>query len=483
MNLAQPSGHNSSYNLEFWGTTIDCKSENRTVYRALDKRDYGVIPHGITVHNLFTVHRLNYVFSEEGPFLANHTFSYQEDGRPNYGEYEYNVAKKHRYFPCYDLEDLRSTFLQDPEGSIIDAPEINIIEPLVTTVCTPKTVRYYVTIAHAGGNQNVSYRIKDEEATPENIAYFLGFQGDLEQWTQFTDAFTMYNAFASMLSLNSSTDSTLKFTDMVTPSGLYTLPNGTVVETCELKAGGTTFTNKGYPEVMKDSTRVDRDLWDSSIFGRRNPTGNKYRIKFDPELMNDVLVKTTISALSLNERFDMVDGTETRAFNIYRFQRKLPFFLPYALSLGLAIPVIALGLSSLYIKNNGVSAIPGGFIQVLMTTTGRTSLEDVIGKGSRSMGGTENVSRELSEMKIRFGELIEEDGGSSTEALPAQAHQQAQKDQARRYDMGIEDTNQEKSAGYTNIATVVEACEEGPILRRRAGFGTVDETRPFSKET
>ncbi|KAH8629833.1 hypothetical protein IG631_14410 [Alternaria alternata] len=42
-----------------------------------------------------------------------------------------------------------------------------------------------------------------------------------------------------------------------------------------------------------------------------------------------------------------------------------------------------------------------------MTTIGCTSLEAVITKGSGTLGRYEDVSEELREMEVRFGELIE----------------------------------------------------------------------------
>jgi hypothetical protein len=418
-----------------------------------------------------------------GGYLANLTFSYQEDGRPNHPLPEAMGKKqKQRYYPCYDLEGFGSQFLQNPEENISQAPEINIIEPLIITTCTPRVVRYYITIAHAGGNQEISYQMRDEGSNLEYHRNFDVFDGDdLDEWTKLSDTAILYDVFRKTLSVGSSIFADIDISDIGTPMGHYKLPNGTVVETCEIESGNWFSLAPGMRNEANAHSVLEKELWDNSIFGRRNPTDSFDRIKFDPELVKDVLAKTTISALSLNGRYDMVNGTETRAFNIYRFQRKLPFFLPYTLSLGLAIPIIALGLLTLYIQNNGVSAITGGFVQVLMTTTGRTLLEAVIAKGSRSMGGAENVSKELSDMEIRFGELIEEDGESSTESWPSKRHQRVQYNDAERYDVDVESS--QDGSGYTMVATVMEGYEEGATVRRRAGFGTLDETRPFGKGT
>jgi hypothetical protein len=90
-------------------------------------------------------------------------------------------------------------------------------------------------------------------------------------------------------------------------------------------------------------------------------------LKITEASLNSLLANVTISALSLNKWHGLVIGTETRPFNIYRFENKLNFFLPYGLSLLLTIPIIGIGLIA--IRDNRVTAIDGGFLQILMTTT------------------------------------------------------------------------------------------------------------------
>jgi len=54
----------------------------------------------------------------------------------------------------------------------------------------------------------------------------------------------------------------------------------------------------------------------------------------------------------------------------------------------------------------GVSAIDGGFIPMVTTTSGSDTLHKAATGGS--LGGLGNVPRELSELKVRFRELIGE---------------------------------------------------------------------------
>jgi len=61
---------------------------------------------------------------------------------------------------------------------------------------------------------------------------------------------------------------------------------------------------------------------------------------------------------------------------------------------------MAISLRALHMYG-GVTAIDGGFLQVLMTTTGDTAINRAVGGGC--VGGSENAPKELTEMKVRFG--------------------------------------------------------------------------------
>ncbi|KAI4680744.1 uncharacterized protein J4E84_007884 [Alternaria hordeiaustralica] len=244
----------------------------------------------------------------------------------------------------------------------------------------------------------------------------------------------------------------------------YTTGNGTVVETCVLEAEGSSAGDTGVSDA----------IWDLGVFEQRlHDIDLSYDCPaFDPDMANELLINTTISALALNQRFDIVNGTETRTFNIYRFENKLAFFLPYGLSLALAIPILALGLVALYVQNHGVSAINGGFMQLLMTTTGRGSLEAVVMRGSGTLGGYENVSEELRGMEVRFGELVEVSGDEVKET-----------DTLLSGHNGLVDAqNDNGSQSGVQTASGTERLEDSVSVVRRAGFGTVDEVIPFRND-
>ncbi|CAN9333112.1 unnamed protein product [Alternaria alternata] len=275
--------------------------------------------------------------------------------------------------------------------------------------------------------------------------YFAGFNESFDQWMQLSDAVLTYRSFASNLN-RSGTEyqgKDFSYPSMSEETEPYTTENGTVVETQYLA-----------PRCVSAATQ-----------DTKSPT-------FDPDMANELLINTTISALALNQRFDMVNGTETLNFNAYRFENKLALILPYGLSLALAVPILVLGFIALYVQNHGVSAISGGFLQLLMTTTGRTSLEAVVTKGSGTLGGYENVSEELRETEVRFGELIQVSGDDlkETDTLLNGHEEHADVREDDRSQSGI------------GITSGMERCENSVSVVQRAGFGTVDEVGLFRKK-
>ncbi|KAI4644522.1 hypothetical protein J4E93_006427 [Alternaria ventricosa] len=375
-----------------------------------------------------------------------------------------------QYWPCLDKTKWHPTIngsLPEP-GQDLDFPGsgIHVIVPVTETVCRPRILKYYVTISHAGGTQHVSWAVKDEEFVPEYTSKFESFNGTFERWLQLSDAVDICQNFARDFNQSGTTFQAINFEYPNMSSGTkpYTTENGSVVETCVLEA-----------EPLSNIMITDswQGIWPLSVFEQRlHDIDNTYCPAFDPEMANELLINTTISALALNQRFDIVNGTETRTFNIYRFENKLAFFLTYGLSLALAIPVLALGLVALYVQNHGVSAISGGFMQLLMTTTGRGSLEAVVTRGSGTLGGYENVSEELRGMEVRFGELVEVGGDEFQET-----------DTLLSGHDGLADVrNDDRSQSGVQAASGTERFENSVSVARRAGFGTVDEVIPFRKE-
>lgn len=99
------------------------------------------------------------------------------------------------------------------------------------------------------------------------------------------------------------------------------------------------------------------------------------------------------------------NATISTAVNIYDFTQPLNLIIPYFLTLALSIPFLVLGTLSL--MKNGVSAMDGGFVQIITTSTGSAVLDKAAAGGC--LGGNESVPQELKDLKVRFGEIIGRD--------------------------------------------------------------------------
>ena len=121
------------------------------------------------------------------------------------------------------------------------------------------------------------------------------------------------------------------------------------------------------------------------------------------EVLNDALFNTTMSAAyQLGFWNTTVPVRVTNIEQQYAFISPKTIIIPYLSCLLISFPFLLLGLFSL--RSNGVSAIDGGFLQILMTTTGSKALEKAAAGGC--LGGNENIPEDLTKMKIRFGELV-----------------------------------------------------------------------------
>lgn len=467
--LTQPVDGNSSYSIDFWGPTLDCEVINTTIDTPLFQSDLIVgnqrstwTPGAWMLANFGPTCELR---SSEDPLykLENTTLSYR------FADYQ----SQYRYYPCLDSAKVNET--SDTEAGYIELPDsgLHFQIPTKETVCHTKIVRYYIDVFHSAGKQKISHRIEDQESLPAYASEFANYTGTWEQWVQSSDALQIFHDFANNLNRSASMGSRLSFPypNMTEPEP-YTTENGTTVDICMTQVWG-----------IAGEIREESDIWPLSVFELRDPVtiASKWEPcpQFDVALAKELLLNSTISALSLNKRFQIVDGTTSRTFNLYRFQSKLAFFLPYGLSLGLSIPIIALGLFAFYKRNQGVSAITGGFLQILVTTTGRGSLEGVIAKGRSTFGGHENISRELRETKIRFGELIEANGGDSEQSLVLEPRPNWQ-----GYQPNIDDTVQREQDSQQyglKMASAVELTEKpGPTVVRN-GFGLAHEVQSLRR--
>jgi hypothetical protein len=473
MEFKRPSGENSSYSLQFWGVTLDCKTANRTIAKsvawvgnsaklALSEVGYTGLPEvdpytntSIPWPDVAIYYRTDPRWREDFsslPSILKSTSLYQ-------------------YYPC-----INSTL-----GSDI---EVNVLAPTLETICTPRLVRYNVTITYTRAGRMVTWT-QDARQPPQSYTpWFRDFNGTFQQWTQLSDAVAMYSSFLSTFSVDRQLQGKIHLRNVTKKSlqsGSYTFPNGTTVKTCQLDFDAGAYIDK---------TPADWLLTPFTLRARQGTKGGlNLGFTLNQEIANEALTNFTISALALNDRRDLVPGTETRMFNVYHFQHKLVFFLPYSLLLVLTIPILILGFVAL--QKNGVSAISGGFLQILMTTTGRTTLEAVAAKSS--LGGQENVSKELRDIEVRFGELVDvEEAGEAKETMVANAGSGDYTQNTHGDDHGTEVTSNteedviqqgllNRTSGYANVTSSSDMTVEEARVVRRAGFGSVHETRLLDK--
>lgn len=121
--------------------------------------------------------------------------------------------------------------------------------------------------------------------------------------------------------------------------------------------------------------------------------------------INAMLQDVVLSIISYqpNNWTTRVNQTRNETRNIYTFSRPLNLFLPYGLMLLGGLCAMSFGFYAL--KSNGVPATDGGFLQ-LFTTSQRSDTVDRIARGG-CLGGDENVSMTLKDLKVQYGELVE----------------------------------------------------------------------------
>lgn len=150
--------------------------------------------------------------------------------------------------------------------------------------------------------------------------------------------------------------------------------------------------------ILIDSTRFNAAFGSLSI---SNPQG--LLISVSEDRLNDYLFKMTTSLMLAYGQWNTTsNATILTPTNIYSFSSPLALILPYFITLLVSIPFLLLGSISLI--RNGVSAMDGGFIQLVATTTGSPTLDNAAAGGC--LGGDESAAPELKELKIRFGELV-----------------------------------------------------------------------------
>jgi hypothetical protein len=118
--------------------------------------------------------------------------------------------------------------------------------------------------------------------------------------------------------------------------------------------------------------------------------------------LNALLFNVTVSALSLGIWKDTVPVTTTQHRSTYVFSHRRNLILPYSICLGVALVFAAIAVLSLH--QNRTSAADGGFLQVMLATRGDTEMERLILR--EGVVAVDDVSKELGNLKVRYGELV-----------------------------------------------------------------------------
>jgi hypothetical protein len=176
--LRQASKENASYELTFFGTTLDCETTDRSI------------------EGTVTQMTLNYRSSDLGGVWwidypePNCTFYTKQWSKSSWtsGMFEsfpgdasitYHIANytdPPRYWPCLDknrwMPTLNESLPMAHQEVRLPGSGIHFTVPATVTKCLPKIVEYHVTISNTGGAQLVSFVIKDDESIPTYTANF-----------------------------------------------------------------------------------------------------------------------------------------------------------------------------------------------------------------------------------------------------------------------------------------------------------------------
>ncbi|KAF2652967.1 hypothetical protein K491DRAFT_780657 [Lophiostoma macrostomum CBS 122681] len=330
------------------------------------------------------------------------------------------------------------------------------ISEVRTLSCQPQSALYDLNISYVKGVQQSSYSIKDvqpfgledngcffvtnpPESTPAscntnattgsmfavaNIS-LATLKRTLESWNEFAPL----DAMLQNMQYNYSVSNTL--TSL--PAGEFVLENGTAVPLLtiqELPSDAASSPARGLPlpsiplqDSIFNTLRFNTtSTTPSSLAGQDTSTipHNGDSTSFDPRTqlaittpaLNALLSNLSISMLSLDLWHEELSVTSTQARATYVFGNQVAFWLPYGLSLGIAVAYVALGMRAL--MGNGGPVVDGGFLQVMVSTRGRTGLEgavradmDCADRGGMGMGtGSCGLSEETLKMRVRYGEVV-----------------------------------------------------------------------------
>ncbi|KAF9694807.1 hypothetical protein EKO04_006817 [Ascochyta lentis] len=129
---------------------------------------------------------------------------------------------------------------------------------------------------------------------------------------------------------------------------------------------------------------------------------NYPKIYFDlsPSALQDLMTNVTISILNDATNMTSTLVTKTVYKSGYVFKDEARLIGAYAGTLGACLIFVLLGFGALW--QNGTPAFSGGFLQIMCTTTYGDSVMNRVAQGF-SQRGIENLPKDLSKLKVRYG--------------------------------------------------------------------------------
>ncbi|KAL3301466.1 Purine catabolism protein PucG [Colletotrichum asianum] len=150
----------------------------------------------------------------------------------------------------------------------------------------------------------------------------------------------------------------------------------------------TPLTRAAYDEQTMDYTYMDYNL--------------------SPEILRDLMTNVFLSIFNDGQHLTSTSVTTETYRLSYVFKSPWRLIAVYAADLIVTAIFLLLGLIAMF--QDGVAATPGGFLQILCTTTHEHGTLNRLARQACS-GGKEGMSDHLKKLKVRFGEIVDMNEG------------------------------------------------------------------------
>ncbi|OGM49451.1 hypothetical protein ABOM_001699 [Aspergillus bombycis] len=255
--------------------------------------------------------------------------------------------------------------------------------------CRPRRAKYHVVQRFGNGEQSSTVTISDVRNLVEMDEKFYFSKNNMTQAVVDTirDRNIMTLIMAMTKGISGKVWAMVYGVDSLEPISQEALTGSTVVK----------------DNILVQSTRLFNgysDTWEGTL------TTWYSLFTVNEEILNSMLANITLSAINHFQLWPTLTNVTRQDLRTqYVWSRPLNLLLPYFLSLGVALPLAALGYWSL--RKNGVPATDNGFLQVVMSTRGNHKLDQLAMGGC--LGGNHNESAELKNLEVQFGELVQPD--------------------------------------------------------------------------